>query len=133
MKRAFFFALLLTVFLPASSAHAVIPTQEKPIVVLRALDKMTARVEELNLPVGETVPFGSMRIKAETCRVTLPEESPPESAAHLDVKEIKPGTEKEVTIFQGWMFASSPALSAMEHPIYDIWVIGCKDKTSPTK
>ena len=126
-------ALLLGLFLLVmpTVAHAVIPTQERPIVLLRALDKMTARVEEIELPVGMMIPFGTMRIKAETCRVTLPEESPPESAAHLDIKEIKPGTGEEVTIFQGWMFASSPALSAIEHPIYDIWVIGCKEKTAP--
>jgi len=122
-------ALLIFCFvLIASNAHAVVPTQEQPIAVIRALDKMTARVEEIELPVGRTVQFGSLAILAQTCRVTLPEETPPESAAYLEVTEFKPNVQSAVPIFNGWMFASSPALSAMAHPIYDIWVTGCKDK-----
>ncbi len=109
-------------------AHAIVPTQVQSIAVVRVLDKMTARVEELDIPVGKAVQFGTIAITARTCRVTLPEESPPESAAFLEVGEIKIGAE-EGNIFKGWMFASSPALSAMEHPVYDIWVTGCKDKT----
>jgi hypothetical protein len=118
----------LVLFQPAS-ASAVVPTQEQPIAVVRALDKMTARVEEIDLPVGKAVQFGTISIVARTCRVTLPEESPPESAAYLEISEIKPGAPSDA-VFQGWMFASSPALSAMEHPVYDIWVTACKDKTS---
>jgi hypothetical protein len=109
-------------------AYAVVPTQEEPVAVIRALDKMTARVEEIELPIGQTTQFGSLAIVARTCRVTLPEETPPESAAYLEVSEFKIGATQSTPIFNGWMFASSPALSAMEHPIYDIWVTGCKDK-----
>jgi hypothetical protein len=110
--------------LPAT-ARAVVPTQEEPVAVLRALDKMTARVEVLEVPVDKPVSFGSIIIEARTCRVTLPEETP-EAAAFLDISELKPG-EKDAPIFSGWMFASSPALSAMEHPVYDIWLVGCKE------
>lgn len=111
------------------SAQAVVPTQEQPIAVVRALDKMTARVEEMELPVGKKVQFSTLNIVTKTCRTTLPEETPPKSAAYLDVTETKTGA-VESPIFKGWMFASSPALSAMEHPVYDIWVTGCRDKTS---
>ncbi|MDR3423887.1 MAG: DUF2155 domain-containing protein [Alphaproteobacteria bacterium] len=121
--------VFLVVLFPAL-AHAVVPTQERPIVVLRALDKMTARVEEIDLPVGKTIQFGTLSIVARTCRVTLPEEAPPESAAYLEISEIAPG-EQDKPVFKGWMFASSPALSAMEHPVYDIWITGCKDETQP--
>jgi hypothetical protein len=115
------FAVLICPF----SAQAVVPTQEQPVAVIRALDKMTARVEEIKLPIGQTVQFGTLGIVARTCRVTLPEETPPESAAYLEVSEFKPGAKESATVFNGWMFASSPALSAMEHPVYDIWVTGC--------
>ncbi len=115
-----------------SAAFAVPPAQEQKVAVVRALDKMTARVEEISLPVGEAVSFGTLTLKAETCRTTLPEETPPESAAYLVVEETKPDSKETTPVFKGWMFASSPALSAMEHPVYDIWVIGCKDKTSPS-
>ena len=127
MVRVF---LILCLGLISSEALAVVPTQEQPIAVVRALDKMTARVEEIQLPVGKTVQFGSLAILARTCRVTLPEETPPESAAYLEVSEFKPNAQSETPIFNGWMFASSPALSAMEHPIYDIWVTGCNDKAN---
>lgn len=123
MKRAalvVFFAVLIP-----SAAHAVVPTQEQKTAVIRALDKMTARVQEIELPVGKKVQFGTLTIVARTCRTTLPEESPPESASYLEVTELKMGSEGGV-VFKGWMFASSPALSAMEHPVYDIWVTGCK-------
>jgi hypothetical protein len=125
--RAACLALLLSLF--AVPAYALVPAQEKPIAVLRALDKITARVEELDVPINQPLNFGTLSIMVRTCRVTPPEETP-ESAAFLEISEIKPG-ENDTPVFRGWMFASSPALSAMEHPVYDVWVIGCKD--APTK
>ena len=129
MMRLFVIVILM---LLAPAAYAVVPTQEQPIVVLRALDKMTARVEEMELPINQPTQFGKLSIVARTCRVTLPEEAPPESAAYLEITEIKPGTQG-TPVFNGWMFASSPALSAMEHPVYDIWVTGCKDRPASGK
>ena len=75
--------IALVTLLPFA-AHAVVPTQEQPVVVLRALDKMTARVEEIGIPVGKTIQFGNLSIVAKTCRTTLPEETPPESATYLE-------------------------------------------------
>jgi hypothetical protein len=124
MRQIVLLGAMLAALLPVS-AYAVVPTQEESIAVIRALDKMTARVEEIQLPVGKTTQFGKLAIVARTCRVTLPEETPPESAAYLEVNEVKPGAQ-DIPVFKGWMFASSPALSAMEHPIYDIWVTGCR-------
>ncbi len=128
MRKRFFVCAVLAACLPFA-AHATVPTQEQPIAVIRALDKMTARVEEIMLPLNQPVQFGKLTIVAHTCRVTLPEEAPPESAAYLEITELKPGAQ-DIPVFNGWMFASSPALSAMEHPIYDIWVTGCRDKAA---
>ncbi len=130
MNKLSLLCVVLTTLFPVS-AFAVVPTQEQAFAVVRALDKMTARVEEIELPVGKTVQFSTLSIVTKTCRTTLPEETPPESAAFLEVSETKVGS-TEGPFFKGWMFASSPALSAMEHPVYDIWVIGCRDKTSPS-
>ena len=124
MARLCSLAFLFLLALAAFPAHAVVPTQERPIAVLRALDKVTARVEVLEIPTNKPTSFGSIIITAHTCRVTQPEETP-ESAAFLEISELKPG-EKDTPVFHGWMFASSPALSAMEHPVYDIWLVGCK-------
>ena len=118
----------MTIF--SKDANAIVPTQKNSVAIIRALDKVTARVAEIKLPIGKQIEFGSLLITAKTCKTTLPEETPPEAAAYLDVMEIEATednkSEEEKSIFSGWMFASSPALSAIEHPVYDIWVIGCK-------
>ncbi|HVJ40696.1 MAG TPA: DUF2155 domain-containing protein [Dongiaceae bacterium] len=111
-----FAALLLAQAMPAQA----IAMNE---VVLQGLDKITARVSRITVPVGSTVTFGSLQITARACDKHPPEETP-ESAAFLQIVEVKPG-EAPVGRFSGWMFASSPALSAMEHPVYDIWVLDC--------
>lgn len=98
------------------------------IVVLRALDKITARVSTVEVPVGQTVTVGSLQITARYCDKRPPEETP-ESAAFLEVVEVQPD-EAPATRFSGWMFASSPALSAMDHPVYDLWVIDCTNESS---
>ncbi len=121
-------AALVVACLP-NPVLAASPTIEQPVAVLRALDKMTARVEELEVPITQPLKFGNIFITVRTCRVTPPEETP-EAAAYLEVSEFKPG-EKDIPVFQGWMFASSPALSAMEHPVYDLWVTGCKTTPAP--
>ncbi len=111
-----------------NEAMASVPSVEQPVVVVRALDKITARVEELELPVNRPFTFGTLVITVRTCRVAPPEETP-EAAAFMDIGEIKPG-EPDKPVFRGWMFASSPALSAMEHPVYDMWVTGCKSAST---
>lgn len=95
--------------------------------ILQGLDKVTGRVQKLEAPVGATIHFGTLEIIARTCRKRPPEEQP-EAAAFLDIWEIKQG-EAAVSLFRGWMFASSPALSALEHPVYDIWVLDCVNST----
>lgn len=94
-------------------------------VVLQGLDKVTAKVERLEAPVGTFIRFGNLEIVARQCDKRPPEE-PPESAAFLDITEAKPG-ETPVPVFRGWMFASSPALNPLEHPVYDVWVLDCKN------
>lgn len=121
--RTFFLAAAVAV--TALPVQAAVPTVEKPVAILRALDKVTARVEEIEVQTEKPYKFGTIFITVHSCRVTTPEEQP-EAAAFLDVSEFKAG-EGETPVFKGWMFASSPSLSAMQHPIYDIWVIGCKD------
>lgn len=100
------------------------------IAVLQALDKVSARVSKLDAPIGQSVRFGNLKITSRACDKRPPEEEP-ESAAFLEIVEETPG-EVPMTQFVGWMFASSPALSAMEHPIYDVWVLDCRNASSST-
>ena len=96
--------------------------------VLQGLDKVTARISTIEAPVGKPVRFGTLEITARACRKHPPEE-PPESAAFLEIRDILPD-EAPKLLFGGWMFASSPALSALQHPVYDVWVIDCKNPSS---
>ena len=101
---------------------------DQPFAVLQALDKISARVRRLPVKVGASAPFGTLSIEVAACRKAPPED-PPQSAAFLKITDTRPGEGSRV-VFSGWMFASSPALSAMDHPVYDIWVVDCS--SAPT-
>lgn len=118
MIRACLFAAALV------GAGAPALAQERPIAVLRALDKVTARVSTIEAPVGREVRFGTLRILVRTCKKRPPEETP-ETAMFLEILDLRPQGAPQ-RVFTGWMFASSPALSAMEHPTYDVWPIDCR-------
>jgi hypothetical protein len=93
-------------------------------VVLGGIDKIAARTAKFEITLRQQVVYNTLIIKAHACK-TRPPEEPPESAAFLEISERKPdGTTQK--LFSGWMFASSPALNALEHPVYDVWVVSCK-------
>jgi hypothetical protein len=102
--------------------------QDQPVVKLRSLDKTTARTMVFEAKVGSTLKFGSIYIRVQACRKAEPID-PPESASFLQIWEATPQGDSK-WIFSGWMFASSPALSPMDHPIYDVWVLDCLERRS---
>lgn len=112
------FAAIAALTLRALSAEAA------DIAVLQGLDKVTARVSPIRAPVGETVAFGALEITVLRCEKKPPEE-PPDIAAFLEIRDRTPG-KAPVLRFHGWMFASSRALSALDHPVYDVWVVDCR-------
>lgn len=112
--------LAVAAVLPALPAYAI----SGQTVVLQGLDKVTARVQTFEAAIGQTVTFGTLQITVRACDRTPPTE-PPESAAFLDIYEAKQD-EQRSDLFHGWMFASSPALNALEHPVYDVWVLECR-------
>lgn len=104
----------------------------KRMVIVRGLDKITGRAIDVAAPVGVPVRFGSLTITARYC-YTVPPEEPPETNAFLQIDDGRPG-EPLKRAFSGWMFASTPALSALEHPVYDVWVITCRtDQPAPVE
>ena len=97
---------------------------ERKSVILQGLDKVTARVSTFEAEIGNMVRFGSLQIVPRACDRTPPEE-PPESTVFLDITDLRTGV-PPIDLFHGWMFASSPALNALQHPVYDVWVLECK-------
>ncbi len=99
--------------------------EPKSIAVLQGLDKVTARTTTFEVAIDQPVDFHALRIRVRHCDKTPPEENP-EATAFIEIDELRPGQEQKV-LFTGWMFASSPGLNAVEHAVYDVWVLDCKD------
>ena len=95
----------------------------KRVAELQGLDKVTARTQRFFAPVGETTRFGTLDIKVGDCLVNT-SDAPPESAAYLTIVDHKPG-QPEQKLFAGWMFASTPSLSALDDGVYDVRVLAC--------
>ena len=114
MKKILFLSVVLFSFM----AQADILTDT---ITLRTMDKITGRVQKITVGVGEPTKVGSLTVLVDKCLKKPPEETP-ENAAFLTIMD-EDASEKPV--FQGWMFSSNPALSAMEHPVFDIWVVEC--------
>ncbi len=115
---------------PPPAAAAVPEAVPEALVVLQGLDKVTARISTIEAPIDQAVRFGTLEITARHCRKRPPEE-PPEITAFLEIRDIK-RDQPAAELFVGWMFASSPALSALEHPVYDVWVIDCRISAPPS-
>jgi hypothetical protein len=102
-----------------------------PIATLQTLEKITGRVSAIDAVVGQPTRVGTLEITARACR-KRPQEETPESAAFLEINERSSGEGGANRLFTGWMFASSPAVSALEHPVYDVWVVDCRTSSTPS-
>lgn len=98
-------------------------------VIIRTLDKVTATTEDFTVKIGDTLSYASLKIDVKHCETKPPEEIP-ETFAFLQIFEKRLDKNRkpidDAKLFSGWMLASSPAMSALDHPVYDVWVLGCK-------
>jgi hypothetical protein len=100
-----------------------------PTAVFAGLDKITGRTISFDVAINETVQFGALQVTPRVCYSRPPTETP-NTDAFVEVDEVTLQGEIK-RIFTGWMFAASPGLHAVEHPIYDVWVTDCKGGTNP--
>ncbi len=115
--------LILTgISFPSSRGHA--EKVENNVAVFAALDKVSARISHLEVPLNTTVEFGALLITARSC-FTRPPTEPPYTTAFVEVEEVKLNESKE-RLFTGWMFAESPGIHGVEHPVFDVWLTSCK-------
>ena len=117
MKR---FLILFLILLAGAGWGTHLPTSK---AVLGTMDKVTGRVMKVDIPVEEDLQIGSLKVFIHKC-LTRPPEETPENSVYLTITEQKDA--KDVKVFEGWMFSSHPDLSAMEHPVYDIWLLECQ-------
>ena len=121
--KAVFFAVLSVCAVFGGETVARADMRPQTVAVLQALDKVTARVTEMQVPVGGAARFGSLRIGVEACYKSAPEDNP-EAAAFLVIHDTKSTGGMQ---FGGWVYASSPGLSTVEHPVYAVWTLDCKN------
>lgn len=121
--------MLAGLALLAAVAPANAERISNPIAVFAGLDKITGLTTTFEAKIGEEKRFGGLYVKADACYTRdITEE--PKTTSFVEVEEIEPDDSRK-KIFSGWMFAESPGLSAVEHPIYDVWLTGCRDPNAP--
>ncbi len=96
---------------------------ENEVAVFAALDKVTARISRLEIPLNQTQQFGSLKVTPRVCYSRPPDE-PPKTTTFVEVEETMLDGQKR-KLFTGWMFAESPGLNAVEHPVFDVWLTEC--------
>jgi hypothetical protein len=111
----------------AASDPALADKISNPTAVFDGLDKITGRIISFEVAINETVQFGALQITPRVCYSRPPTDAP-QTDAFAQVDEID--EQKQIKrIFSGWMFADSPGLHGVEHPIFDVWLTGCKGGT----
>jgi hypothetical protein len=125
---------------PANAAPGAPPQNEvvvepppqrvtNPTAVFSGLDKITGRITSFDVAINETVQFGALQVTPRVCYSRPPTETP-QTDSFVEVDEVTLQG-KIQRIFTGWMFAASPGLHAVEHPIYDVWLTDCKGGKLP--
>ena len=99
--------------------------EDHDTVLLGGMEKVTGHAFVFAISVSDTGSFGTLQVTVRACRKTPPWQTP-ESASFLEIRDSRSGDPEEV--FSGWMFAGTPGVSALEHPVYDIWVLDCIDR-----
>lgn len=111
---------------PPATPPAPPPRVENPIAVFSGLDKITGRITSFDVHVDETRQFGALQVTPRACYTAPPEETP-KTDTFVEIDEVT--LDRDIRrIFTGWMFADSPGLNALEHPVYDVWLRECRSE-----
>lgn len=130
MRRAFAAAALFAIAgasLLSMTAAAEAARITNPVAVFSGIDKITGRITTFDVYIGETVQFGALQVTPRVC-YSRDDTEAPKTDTFVEVDEIT--LDRKIRrIFTGWMFADSPGLNAVEHPVYDVWLNSCKAKS----
>jgi hypothetical protein len=112
----------------ATAQPAPLQPQGGTTLLLRGLEKITGRPTNIVAPIGKPVTFNTLTITVRYCYSTPPSETP-ETTAFVQIDDHRPD-QNQKRIFSGWMYASSPGLNGMQHPLYDVWVLSCNNNNA---
>lgn len=112
-----------------STTGALAEPIHNPLAVFSGLDKITGRIIAFEVSINETVQFGALQLTPRVCN-TRPATEAPNTTAFVEIYEINFQSERK-RLFDGWMFAASPGLHGVEHPVYDVWLTACKGGAEP--
>ncbi len=116
----------------APPATPVSPTKRQRYgdAIIEAVDKVTAENVRFDAPLGKSIRYKGLIYLVKACETTAPDEQAPDVAVYMQVRTTPtdgPSPVPSKQIFQGWMFASSPGLNPLQHPVYDAWVVACRN------
>lgn len=122
INNAFILSLGVNICFSTMALSAEISTNS---ALMQSMDKVTGRVNKITVPVNSKISYGDFSLVLRACK-KRPAEETPENFAFVDVTDKSFGTD-EYNIFRGWMLSSAPGINAIEHPIYDVWLLECVD------
>jgi hypothetical protein len=127
MTKIFSALVLVAVIVAPSSAWAQAQRVTNSVAEFTGVDKITGRIITFDVYVDETVQFGALQVTPRVC-YTSTDSDEPRTDSFVEVDEIT--LDRKIRrIFSGWMFAESPGLNAVEHPVYDVWLKACKQQS----
>jgi hypothetical protein len=100
-----------------------------PIAVFAGLDKITGVTTSFEVQIGQEARFGGFMVRPRIC-YSRPATEEPKTTSFVEVDEVETDQSRK-RVFTGWMFAESPGLNAVEHPVFDVWLTGCRDPNAP--
>ncbi len=126
-RHSFIVAMGLFGIVAAIPSAATAARIENPVAVFSGIDKITGRTTKFDVYINETVQFGALQVTPRVC-YTRDDTEAAQTTTFVEVDEIT--LDRKIRrIFTGWMFAASPGLNAVEHPVYDVWLEDCKTRS----
>jgi hypothetical protein len=122
-RRPILATAMASSFLLMAAAAQAEPIRN-PLAVFAGLDKVTGKIRSFQIPINKEGRFGNLLIRPRVC-YSRPVTEEPKTTSFVEVDELQQSSSKR--IFSGWMLAESPGLNAVEHPVYDVWLTGCRD------
>ncbi len=122
--RIIFFVSILTLLIQASSILFATDDLEGKFTAIKILDKISSKNTLIKLKNGNEIKYKDLLIKSIKCKNSEFDDNP-EITAYIQAKDLTNKNKDDVFIFNGWMFSSSPSIAPFDHPVYDIWLVGC--------